>query len=175
MNKELLLIFSNINEWLRFAEAKNAMIIAFNGASIYGIVKLPFLNNFTSLGFLETYSIGIILMLIVSSIIALMSFVPNLHFLKGSTYLELKDVNLLFYQHLKQFEVGKIKKLLSEKTGINETDFTKLDDDLISQIKYNATIASRKYHHFTVAVWLTIASYASIPVAIIFALYHYKN
>ena len=45
MNKELLLIFSNINEWLRFAEAKNAMIIAFNGASIYGIVKLPFKIN----------------------------------------------------------------------------------------------------------------------------------
>lgn len=175
MNKELLQIFTNINEWLRFAEAKNAMIIAFNGASIYGIVKLPFLNNFISFGFLEAYSLGIVIMLIISSIIALLSFVPNLHFLKGSTYLKMDEVNLLFYQHLKQFEVKKIKELLSEKAGLNESDFTKLDDDLISQIKYNATIASRKYHHFTVAVWLTIASYASIPVALIFALYHYKN
>ncbi|CAM4034567.1 Pycsar system effector family protein [Gillisia hiemivivida] len=175
MNKELLQIFSNINDWLRFAEAKNAMIIAFNGASIYGIVKLPFLNNFTEMGFLQIYSIGIILMLIISSTIALLSFVPNLHFLKGSTYLELKDVNLLFYQHLKQLESKKLKKLLCEKAGVKESDFTKLDDDLISQIKYNATIASRKYHHFSVAVWLTIACYASIPIALIFALYHYKN
>ena len=40
ITQQLYQVFNNVNDWLKFAEAKNAMLIAFNGASIFGIIKL---------------------------------------------------------------------------------------------------------------------------------------
>lgn len=39
MEERLKFIFANVNEWLRFAEAKNGVLVAFNGAAIWGTLQ----------------------------------------------------------------------------------------------------------------------------------------
>jgi|AntRauMFilla1563_2_1112583.scaffolds.fasta_scaffold20749_4 hypothetical protein len=40
MDEKLKEIFSNINDWLKFADAKSATLIAGNGALIFGMGRL---------------------------------------------------------------------------------------------------------------------------------------
>ena len=47
MTERLNIIFLNVNEWLKFAELKHAVIIAFNGAAIFGIFQI-FINSETN-------------------------------------------------------------------------------------------------------------------------------
>ena len=77
MNKDLLEIHNNVKDWLKFAEAKNAMIIAFNGASIFGISKMPILDYGNSFGFWEWYFLFSIVFLVFSTLTALISFIPS--------------------------------------------------------------------------------------------------
>ena len=40
IEKKLNQIFVNVNEWLKFAEAKNGVLFAFNGAAVIGVLSL---------------------------------------------------------------------------------------------------------------------------------------
>ena len=39
MNEDLKFAFANVNDWLKFAEAKNGGLLALNVASIIGILQ----------------------------------------------------------------------------------------------------------------------------------------
>lgn len=173
MNKELLEIHSNVKDWLKFAEAKNAMLIAFNAASIYGVAKLPFLEKNVDTSFLSVYFSIVIILLISSAVVCLISFVPRLKFILISISNSEDKNNIFFFEHLGKSTPDKILKSLTDK-GVKE-EFSKIDNDIAVQIHSLANVATRKYSLFTIAVWITVAAYITIPVAGIFALYNYKN
>lgn len=173
MNKELLEIHSNTKDWLKFAEAKNAMLIAFNTASIYGVAKLPFLNKTTGVNFLDGYFSFVIILLVLSTVTCLISFVPRLKF----TYLSVsntdKEDNIFFFEHLGESTPEKILESLKAK-GVKD-EFSEIDKDIAVQIHSIANVARKKYSLFTVAVWVTVSAYVSPLVALIFWLYNYKK
>ncbi|RYC51865.1 Pycsar system effector family protein [Flagellimonas olearia] len=173
MNSTLLEIFYNTKDWLKFAEAKNAMLIAFNGASIYGVAQLFDIDFFDESKFWTVYLTAVILFLVVSTITCLTSFVPRLRFLYLSIVPEKMEDNIFFFENLKDMSEEKILKCLTEK-GASDT-FTEIDKDLANQIQSLAKVASTKYSLFLVAVWITVIAYASPVVAFILWLYNHNK
>lgn len=169
--EQLYKIFNNVNDWLKFAEAKNAMIIAFNSASIYGIISTLSIDYVKKHDFLMTYLFIVIILLVFSTAFSLISFAPRVKIIKGGWYAPGNFSNVLFFEYLK---TKSNLEILKEVTGDNdESTFTKIEKDIAEQIKQNSIIASRKYSYFTISVWLTIAAYISFPLAAIFCLYTY--
>ena len=108
-------IFTNVTDWLKFAETKNSMLIAFNGASIFGFVKLLDVivktetvangvpKNIT-LGdtTIGGWYIGLgITQLVFSAIIGLCSFVPRVKMIKGGWFSGKPYANVLFFEYLR--------------------------------------------------------------------------
>ncbi|REE27259.1 hypothetical protein DFQ09_10187 [Winogradskyella pacifica] len=173
MNKELLEIHSNVKDWLKFAEAKNAMLVVFNSASIYGVAKLPFLNKAEEPNFIDNYFSFIIILLIISTVTCLISFVPRLKFILLSISNSKEKNNIFFFEHLGKSTPKKILESLKGK-GVKE-EFSEVDEDIAVQIHSLANVATRKYSLFTIAVWITVSAYINPIVAAIFAAYTYKK
>lgn len=173
MNKELLEIHNNTKDWLKFAEAKNAMLIGFNAASIYGVSKLPFINKVEDINFIDGYFSIVIILLVASTITCLISFVPRLKFILVSITSSKDKNNIFFFEHLSRSKPDKIIASLKAK-GVKD-EFTKLDTDIAFQIHSLANVATRKYGLFTIAIWITVIAYVTFPVALILGLYTYKK
>ncbi len=172
--ERLFKVFSNVNDWLKFAEAKNAMMLAFNAASIYGITKTYDLELVKDNSFLSYYLFFVIVQLAFSSICALISFAPRVKIIKGGYYASGNIANTLFFEYLKT------KTTLEIMNEINKTQYDlkenlppDFEKDIAEQIRQNSIIASRKYSYFTIAVWITISAYITFPLAGIFCLYTY--
>jgi hypothetical protein len=153
MNKDLLEIFKNVNDWLKFAETKNATLIAFNSGVIFGIYRIKSHDsveaNETLLAFLTLCTV----VFIVSIIYSLFSFVPRVKMTKAGLFSSSKDKSVIHFECLKRMSVNSI---LIEILG--DREFTSLEKDLALQIKINSMIASRKYAHFTISIWLSVIS-----------------
>ena len=169
--EQLYKVFYNVNDWLKFAEAKNAMLIAFNGASIFGVTQLYDLKYVKDSEGIKGYLFFVIVCLVFSTVNCLISFAPRVKIIKGGLYSSGKIANVLFFEYLK----GKSNlEIVQEITGDNEKEkYTTLEKDIAEQIKQNSIISSRKYSHFTISVWITISAYVTILLAGIFALYTY--
>ena len=164
MNKEettqrveiLEFIFENVNNWVHFAEAKSAMIIAFN------IAIISVTNDFISL---ENRKFGfylILVLIIVSTIFALGSVIPN--FALGSVIPNEKIIyykmfkfegepNYLFYSYIASFANGEqyMEELYQKYWGQSKLNVTQLEKDLCGEIYENSKIAASKYKLFEVS------------------------
>jgi energy-coupling factor transporter transmembrane protein EcfT len=98
---KLYKVFNNVNDWLKFSESKNAMLIAFNGASIFGISRLANIETISNSSFLKSYLLIVIICLIFSTINCLISFAPRVKIIKGGFYNSGKIANVLFFEYLK--------------------------------------------------------------------------
>jgi hypothetical protein len=163
--ERLLKVLSLVNEWLKFAEAKNAMLIAFNGASIYGIAKALELDVIKNTKFFFIYACIIIVILIFSTVICLLSFVPKVKIISSGYYSESTTPNSLFFEHLK---TRTEKQIIQDICETQSDDFNGFEKDIASQIKQNSEIASKKLSYFTVAIWFTVSAYVTLIVALLF-------
>lgn len=169
MNKELLEAFKNVNDWLKFAEAKNAMLIGFNGVVIFGIQGNATINFDT---LLNIYISIAFILLVFSTVICLLSFVPRLKKISGF-YTSKDTANRWFFEHLKKMRE---QEIIDKIANYNDNSSpTPLDRDLANQIKQNSIIASEKYSHFTVAIWLTMSAIITPILALILGIYSYMR
>lgn len=169
MNRDLLEIFKNVNDWLKHAEAKNAMLVAFDGATIFGLIQIHDADLIKSSELLSYSLVGAIGFLTVSLIIALISFSPQLSFKPETGVAMQKEKNLLYFEYLRKIPT---KNIAEEIVGKEISQIDQLDIDLAKQIRENARIASSKYSHFKVAVWITCAVFIS---ALLISLIHISN
>ena len=170
LDNKLLVVFNNVNEWLRFAEAKNAMLIAFNGVVFFGVtqmLELPLIREYV---IFKWYFYILLLSLAFSVLIALLSFIPRLKQV-SPTFNFKKESNFLYFECLRHQTPDKIIELY--RTGSSEaTDF---QIHLAQQIISNSGVTKRKYDYFTFGTWLTISGIATIVVAAILFVYNYKK
>ena len=70
-------VYKDVSDWLKFAEAKNAALLTFNGVMLFGVLRLLSSNNSVLLSLNKTFLIisGI---LILNMGIILYSFIPGL-------------------------------------------------------------------------------------------------
>jgi hypothetical protein len=155
MNKEettqrveiLEFIFENVNNWVHFAEAKSAMIIALN------IAIISVTNDFISL---ENRKFGfylILVLIIVSTIFALGSVIPNEKIIYYKMFKFEGEPNYLFYSYIASFANGEqyMEELYQKYWGQSKLNVTQLEKDLCGEIYENSKIAASKYKLFEVS------------------------
>lgn len=160
MNEDLKYTFHNINEWLRFAEAKNAGLLALNIASIIGLLQLddPFRGD---AGFLK----GIMIFLFcLSCCICLYSILPVIN--KGFRFYKKMEepefekqkehLNALFFGDIARLSAGQFLSLFEFK---HEVKLTRAEKDFGIQITNNAEICVQKYNLFKIAAWFTFGTF----------------
>lgn len=146
---ELKYIFANVNEWMKFAEAKHGGLIVLNAGLVIGI--LSSYTNIQSFIFKPTILIGIICfgVSVFLSILSQFPVTQNIFYNKKT----IQNPNLYFFGHLSHFDnqafIDEFKKV--------DTAFapSKLDTDIINQILVNARITQAKFSFFKISSYLT--------------------
>lgn len=173
MDEKLKEIFSNINDWLKFAEAKSATLIACNGALIFGISRL--ISSFDLKGIYLLYFISISVLCILSIAICFLSIIPSLSMPwekkpSGTS----KEDNLMYFSDIAKYTPLAYLKALKDKLELNDSSFTGYQRDISNQIIINSVIADKKYRAFQKAIWLTLAAVISPVLALLVFLFREK-
>lgn len=157
-------IFSNVNDWLKFAETKNASLIVFNTAAAIGILQgtkccdMPALLKGLMLVFFS-----------ISTCIALYTFLPILQKTTSREKMSQTDfdnqkenLNSYYFGDISQLTVDQFGKLLISKDPT--ITVTGIDRDIMSQIITNSEIAVAKYNLFNWGLW---PSFLAVIVGIV--------
>jgi hypothetical protein len=184
--KKLFSILQLINDWLKFAEAKNAVLLTFCGAGITAVITyLSASENVPN-----SLRIGLVIsmsLLCIGSLICSLSFLPKTdmdHFIwlkakpNRNPKLQLKDTdNFYFFNDLKKYSsvdlLDSINRLYCEGKSIKP--YRKEDLDIANQITINAEIASKKFMFFRAALWSLIFSILVTPASLFISLLIYRK
>ena len=155
MEDKLKDIFENVNNWLKFAEAKNATIVAGNGLLIFGICRL--LKDTSINEWILYYIYFVIFIMLLSFVVALISFIPNVK-LPHYLYNNKKSDNLLFFGSIMHYNEDSYLKELNESLGLNSEEYKtkKINKMYAQQIIINSQIAMKKYNIFNISLHLTL-------------------
>jgi len=170
MEDKLKDIFENVNNWLKFAEAKNATLIAGNGLIIFGICRIIKDSNINE--YLMYYIYFSIFMLVISFLIALISFIPNIK-LPGYLFDNSKEQsnhNLLFFGSIATFNEHKYLEELNKSLGKDDDEYkkNKLNEMYAHQIIINSQIAVKKYKLFNISLQFTLLAVVSPFIYVFF-------
>ena len=155
-NLELKYIFSNINDWLKFAEAKHGGLIVFNIGLIVGI--LSSYSNIQNFTFKSSLLIGIVSfgISVFLSVISQFPVTQNIFHNKKT----IKNPNLYFFGHLAFLDS---QTFVHEFKNIDSSfQSSKFDLDLINQILVNSRITRVKFTFFKFASYLTAFGFGLI-------------
>ena len=158
MREELKYTFTNINDWLKFAEAKHGALITFNVATIFGIFQIiEKLNEKEQ--FYKTAFIIVIALLMVSILVSLYSFIPITRpkpdcMSKEDFERKREGLNILFYKDIHNLNYHQVIELMKLNLGENK-DVNGFDEKLAIQIVNNARITYQKFRLFHTGGWFT--------------------
>lgn len=162
MKEELKYIFSNINDWLKYSEAKHGVIATINIAIIFGIFQL--LDKFTAheISYKKMFIVAICLLLL-SILVTFYSFVPitkhKLDCISDEEFSEKKiGMNIMFFGHIHCLREEQLLDLLRSNAGFDEgIKHTIYELNLANQIINNARITSHKFQLFKTAGVLSLS------------------
>ncbi len=145
-------IFDNINDFLKFAEAKHAALIALNSAIIFGFLKVY--ADYKGHSDLKTLIFTVLLCIGTSLLFSFLSFFPKTKNLIKPISNKTQQRNIFFYEHLAELTleefIEECNSLKDSRTGI-----TRIERDLMNQILVNSRITSNKYFLFKFALCAT--------------------
>jgi hypothetical protein len=148
-HSELKFIFHNVNEWLKFAEAKHAGLVVFNAAIIVGIS-----SSYTTIRHFVYPSMILVgaICLGISIFISIISQFPVTgNFLSSNA--RSQNPNLYFFGDLANCNV---QTVIDKFKAIDSSfDLSQLDGNLINQILVNARITESKFKLFKFASYIT--------------------
>jgi hypothetical protein len=170
MEQKLKEVFSTVNDFLKFAEAKNGALIAFNSGAVWA--SLSFLKDCNDTGIIFTFS-SFALMNIVSLIIAFWSFIAITDNTTKGGQSAHHDDNLAFFGHIAKLHEDELIKAISTKYNIASSNES-IEKDIANQIVINSRITLRKFKLFNTAIKLTLAS-IFISVIIYITYYFHCN
>lgn len=162
-DKLLSASLARVIDLVKFAETKNAALLAFTSASTVAMANLMARQNASAAAFDAVMPVSASLFLI-AALIALYSILPRVNlskFFKGERRAS-RDLNLLFYGDISKVEINdfpdraRARYFPTEKQSATEQYLS----DLSCQIHVNSTIANRKYVLFKVGAWITLLSMA---------------
>lgn len=160
VSEQLDSIFKIINEWLKFAEQKNAALLVLNSGSLWGVsLILRNVDAISCVG-MTFATIGFALVFI-SSLLCIFSFIPILH--KPSHLINLGEKNnsdnCLYFGDIAKYNETEYLALLSYKIGEENTTYTHFERDFASQIIINSRITLLKYRKFKLSSTLTVVGF----------------
>ena len=173
---KLMTILPIVNDWLKFAEAKNAILLGFSGAGITAtITYLSAASNIpksVEAGFLITT-----FLLCICSFICSISFLPKTDLERivwkrsrpGRNFTTSDNDNFYFFGHLYKYQEPKLIDAINRLylRGKIQDLQNKKYADLANQIIVNSEIAYLKFKIFSWALYFLIGSIFSIPICIV--------
>lgn len=149
MNDELKYIFGNINEWLKFSEAKHAGIIVLNSAIIIGVISSY--SNFSGLEKIPTViSLSILGISIFLSLIAQFPVTSNFIIRNKAPK---QNPNIYFFGDLSKIsENDFIAEFKKSYANFNPSSS---ESNLINQILVNSKITASKFLLFKYCCYLS--------------------
>ncbi|MGP4971928.1 Pycsar system effector family protein [Psychrobacter aquimaris] len=159
VSDELDGIFKIVNEWLKFAEQKNAALLVLNSGSVWGVSLMLRNQDTLSCGGVTFAAIGFALVFL-SSLICVFSFIPILYRPSYSSNLGKRSNfdNCLYFGDIAKYEDADYLALLKHKLG-EEAEDTLFERDFASQIITNARITLAKYKKFKLSSTLTVIGF----------------
>lgn len=173
--EQLQKIFTNVNEWLKFAEAKNFGLLSLNAAIVFGFTQTTFQDGsiIQKAGFYVFAPFALF-----SFLAALISLFPIVSKIEKGAYAkswinkfcnwidkEEKFENIHFYGFLKDIEEPEFETKYLNK--INSTDtFTQFEKELATQILYNSRITWLKYQLFKIGAFFFLAGAILFVIAL---------
>ena len=156
-------ILDNVNNWLKFAESKNAALLIFNSALGFNLVRIT--TSVSNLNIHINYCLKVCVVFVAfSACLCLMSFVPivKIPSLHQTDISEPKNQNFIFWNQIAKHTPETYRKaLLKEKIIDKQESQQKFTQDICSQIVINSRIAVKKYTFFNIAIWMAV-----VPVVI---------
>ncbi len=169
MEDELKDVFENTNRWLAFAEAKNCVLVAGNGALLIGIRQILCSEHWSpSCNFLTAYVIIGAFFSSLAIIFSLLALLPKtrLPWQRQNGIAQPLTDNLLFFGHISRYSASDYLKSFAELMGATSPP-SNLSKAYSEQIVTNAKIAQRKYSLFKLAGWCTICAIGTPILAIL--------
>ena len=158
--------YGNVNDWLKFAEAKNFGLLTFNAAIVFGVTQIDFATDAFLKNLVFTLIIPVILLSTIAVLISLMPILSAIE--KGSltkSWIQWLSVlidkesgisNIHFFGHLRSIDTNQFQNELNLKLGLEHV-YNEFQKDLIEQILYNSRIAHLKYQLFKIGGFVTLA------------------
>ncbi len=153
MDDKLWRIFENVNSWLKYAENKNAYILAFIGAQLTLLSLLKF--QITEWIMVSFIFLGLCFL------VCILSFYPKtiisrwLYDLASSNKAPHDDDNLLFYGDITKYSVNQYIEVMQKYLDC-KIKGNKYLQDICGQIVVNSNIANAKFNMYKMSFWLMI-------------------
>jgi hypothetical protein len=162
MEERLKYIFELVNDWLKFAEAKNgALLVAASGLAFATAKQLSRLSNNPCQHWWCSMGIGLLL---ISVLLCLFSLLPQVNFLWPFSLRETShEDNLFFFGHIAGYSAQNYLAALYAAENLVSAE-RKLELDLAAQIVTNSRLTSRKFGVSRIAGWPLLAGTAIITV-----------
>jgi len=180
-DEQLQKIFANVNEWLKFAEAKNFGLLTLNAAIVFGFTQTNFEANsvVAKTGFYVFAPFALF-----SFLSALISLFPIVSMIEKGAYAkswinkfcnwideEKKFENIHFYGYLRDIDESEFETKFLSKIN-SSIVFTQYEKELGTQILYNSRITWLKYQLFKIGAFFFLAgTILFIPAMIFFKIF----
>lgn len=159
---KLLRIFDLVNDWLRFAEAKNGALLAFCSAAIFGLLKFPGDWVVITPSFKAGLAV-VVVFLLLAILISIWSFLPQttrLEIILWPAADERKETdNLIFFGDICKYSAEDLfDRLCDRYSAPNEHSHQQRQylQDLANQVVVNSKITMRKFRLFQRAIGLVL-------------------
>ena len=170
MSYSLQDLFADVRDWLKYAEAKNAAMVAFSGA--FGGVIVASAGTIPEWASLYVWCAGIGSAL--SAVLALFSFsaVLNADLVRRWTTLPKGQGSAIYFASIDTMTLTEFQGAATKLFEINSP--TAVDLELMSQIHIVSRLASRKLRLFNVALWCGICAVCT-PLGLVALFFVKKN
>lgn len=162
---ELRETLESVNDWLKFAEAKNAVVVAASGFALWASLRL---TVSTETGcYASMYFAVLSAFLLAGFVTALLSFLPILNY----TWIapkpgKLANGNLLYFGHLATLSKKQVLDAYIKATEAREADVKEIHGMVAEQIIVNSRIAVTKYAMFESAIKILLVGVLTPLIAI---------
>ena len=162
---ELKSTLESVNDWLKFAEAKNAVLVAASGFALWASVRL-ILSSETGcyasvyFSFLSAFLLG-------GFVTALLSFMPVLNYrwiIPAPS--KVTNGNILYFGYLATLSKKQAIEKYLEATESKETDVKEIHKMYAEQIIINSRIALVKFGMFELAIKIIFLGVLTPVIAI---------
>lgn len=162
---ELRNTLESVNDWLKFAEAKNAVVVATSGFALWASVRL-ILSSETGC-YATAYFAVLSAFLLGGFVTALLSFLPVLNY---RWIVPARSVvvnrNLLYFGYLATLSKKQVLEAYIRATESRETDVKEIHGMFAEQVIINSRISLAKYAMFELAIKIILFGVLTPIIAI---------
>lgn len=155
VEEKLRFVLTQTNDWLKYAEAKNGVLLAIDMGILVTLFSIDNGNYLT-----KATTLPAMVLTFLAVISLLVSFIPKLNLRKLTISSEIphKGINLLFFAHIAKLDPNSYLRELYHQLNQENTSVSRHELDYAEQIVNNSRIAMMKYNCFTIGFWLSISA-----------------